>query len=117
LIVASHTEWQLIGSDVTRYEIEQTPDPDRREEVEGFARFLTEQIPVDDDILARASEIQALGIPGLDAVHLACAEHAGADVFLTTDDRLLRRSTRLANQLRVKVDNPVTWFQTVGSRL
>ncbi|MGH2583921.1 MAG: PIN domain-containing protein [Dehalococcoidia bacterium] len=105
----------MVGSTVTRFEIEQTPDPDRRELVAGFALLLTEQISVDDAILRRASEIQALGIPGLDSVHLACAEHAGVDVFLTTDDRLLRRATRRRSRLRVAVDNPVTWFQSIES--
>jgi predicted nucleic acid-binding protein len=30
-----------------------------------------------------------LGIPPADAIHLACAAHAGTDLFLTNDNRLI----------------------------
>ena len=59
----------------------------------------------------RGKEISALGLPAVDALHIACAESGGADVFLTTDDRLLRQATRLAAQLRVRVENPLTWIK------
>ena len=36
------------------------------------------------------------------------------DVFLTTDDQLLRQAVDHANELRVRVDNPLAWLQEVG---
>ncbi|MSU58670.1 MAG: hypothetical protein EXS35_10920 [Pedosphaera sp.] len=57
----------------------------------------------------RAVTIAALGISPLDALHLACAEIA-TEVFLTTDDRLLKRAARVAAQLKVRVKNPLTWL-------
>jgi predicted nucleic acid-binding protein len=51
------------------------------------------------------------GFTGIDALHLACAETAGAGVFLTTDDRLLRLAARHADFLRVNVANPLVWMQ------
>lgn len=57
----------------------------------------------------RASRLEALGFKRLDAMHLACPEFGSADLFLTTDDRLLRRANRHASQLRVAVRNPATW--------
>lgn len=41
---------------------------------------------------------------------IACAESGAADVFLTTDDKLLRRAIRLAEQLRIPVANPLNWL-------
>jgi len=38
---------------------------------------------------------------------------ARADVFLTSDDRLLRRARRAQKRLRVRVENPLSWLQTV----
>jgi hypothetical protein len=35
-------------------------------------------------------------------------------VFLTTDDDLLRRAGRFENELRVRVQNPVSWYQETG---
>ena len=48
---------------------------------------------------------------GVDALRLACAEAAGADMFLTTDDRLLRVTARQPDFLRVRVANPLAWMQ------
>jgi predicted nucleic acid-binding protein len=58
--------------------------------------------------------MEQLGFSGIDALHLACAESAAADVILTTDDRLLRLSTRHAALLRVTVANPLGWLQDTG---
>ena len=41
-----------------------------------------------DEDLARAKTLEALGLVGIDALHVALAESSRADVFLTTDDRL-----------------------------
>ena len=48
-----------------------------------------------------------------DALHLACAESDEVNVFLTTDDRLLRRAKRYQNRLRIHVENPYTWLQEI----
>ena len=63
----------------------------------------------------RAVQLEALGFRPYDALHLACAESGGAGVFLTTDDRLLRLATRLAAQVRVRVENPLTWLSERGA--
>ena len=34
-----------------------------------------------------------MGIKGLDALHLACAERLKADYFVTCDDRIIRKYT------------------------
>lgn len=58
----------------------------------------------------RAIMLQSLGFPIFDAVHLAFAERGGADVLLTTDDKLERRARRYSRELAVPVENPVTWL-------
>lgn len=44
----------------------------------------------------------------------ACAESGRADVFLTTDDDLLRKASRHKSKLRVRVMNPILWVREVG---
>jgi predicted nucleic acid-binding protein len=46
-----------------------------------------------------------------DSLHLAAAESGGADVFLTTDDRLLRAAKQI--EMNITVANPVTWLMEV----
>ena len=51
-----------------------------------------------------------LGFTLYDALHLAFAEASDATVFLTTDDRLLRKAISYAGNIKVRVSNPVTWL-------
>jgi hypothetical protein len=52
---------------------------------------------------ARTRELMTHGFRGFGALHLACAEVAGADVFVTCDDRLLALARRLGSTVRVRV--------------
>ena len=66
-----------------------------------------------DAEVERAREIKAIGFRTYDALHLACAEQSGADVFLTTDDRVIRTATRHAETLKIRVANPLDWLLEV----
>ncbi len=55
----------------------------------------------------RTNELQVLGFSNYDAAHIASAERSQADIFLTTDDRLIKRARRLTNLINVNIDNPL----------
>jgi len=61
----------------------------------------------------RGKALETLGFGAFDALHIACAESAGADVFLTTDDSLRLRASREASKLAVRIENPVKWYAKV----
>lgn len=63
--------------------------------------------------VTRTESLQRLGLAGIDALHVAPAEMNGAEVFLTTDDRLLKRCSDISAVLRVRVANPVAWLTEV----
>ena len=66
-----------------------------------------------DVVIARVQELKAMGFRTYAAFHLACAEQATVDIFLTTDDRMLRIATRHTAQLKVRVANPLEWLLEV----
>ena len=68
-------------------------------------------VSLSNELEERARQIAKSGIAGLDALHLASAEEGRADVLLTCDDVLVRRSRRLTLALRVL--NPVAYFEEV----
>lgn len=106
-------EWALIGSGALDDEIAAIPDPEHRKQVQEIARTATEYASLGTASRDRGRELQAMGVPGYDSLHLACAEAAGADVLLTTDDAFVRRARRLRHDLRVRVANPLTWLQEI----
>ncbi|MGH9421384.1 MAG: hypothetical protein ACRD3J_15505 [Thermoanaerobaculia bacterium] len=58
------------------------------------------------DVADRARQLEGLGFGSLDALHLAFAEHAEAEWFVTTDDRLLKRAWSLRDRFRFEVMRP-----------
>jgi len=107
-------DWEWINSEVIDLEIKQTPDPERRRRVQLLASHAHRRIPVGRPELERAQQFEDWGISGFDAMHLACAEGGGADVFLTTDDKVLDRAATHADQLHVRVENPLIWLREVS---
>jgi predicted nucleic acid-binding protein len=104
--------WELVGSEVVDYEIRRQLDLERRRRVLALARLAADNVTLDRAIRTRTAELAACGLTPLDALHVACAETAGVDVFLTTDDRLLRVLRRTEN-LRVSANNPLPWVNEV----
>ncbi|HEU4886207.1 MAG TPA: PIN domain-containing protein [Longimicrobium sp.] len=104
-------EWTMIGSGAIDDEIAANPDPELRDHVQSFARVATEYVTLNPDHGRRGRQLQAAGLQGHDALHLACAEAAGADVLLTTDDAFVRRARRVQQDVGVRVVNPLTWLE------
>jgi hypothetical protein len=107
-IQAGALEW--VSSEVVDYEIGVNPDSTRRSRVAAVAAGAARSRQLEDADERRGQELEALGFKAFDALHLACAEAVGADVFLTTDDKLLAKASRQAAVLRVVVRNPLHWL-------
>ncbi len=106
--------WQLVSSTALESEIAKTPDLLRRQRVMASLKIAQTRIIVTVAMLERAKELVALGFKPFDALHLSCAESANVDIFLTTDDRLLRKASANQTSLNVTVANPVQWFMEIS---
>jgi predicted nucleic acid-binding protein len=102
-------EW--LSSTVLKTETSNNPDAERRHEAEVLLSLATDTIPLDSEIIRRATELEDAGYGAFDALHLSSAEAAIADVLLTTDDRFVRQAGRGLGSPRVRVLNPVEWIR------
>ena len=75
-----------------------------------MARIEVEAI-TDVDRRTRVQDLVAMGFKAADAVHVAAAEGARADVLLSCDDRMCHLAKRRRGDLRVRVANPVDWLK------
>ncbi len=103
-------EWQLGPGEVIDLEISRTKNRQRRDLLQVAVAIAYNQIILDEEVRQRAAQIGQLGFQPFDAAHLASAEAGDATIFLTTDDRLLRRAIRFSDQLNITVKNPATWL-------
>lgn len=114
---AEATEWileesrtarfMIVTSDYLSLELIRNPDPAKRAATLAMTAYAGLHVAVAESLVRRAEEIEALGITGFDALHLAAAEAAGCAYLVTTDDGLLKKSKRHSSQLKVSVLNPI----------
>jgi hypothetical protein len=100
---------QLIWSAILTFENAQHPLVDRRTEIAQWAHRAVVNIAVTHQVATRARALTAAGFRPLDAAHLACAEAAACDRFLTCDDPVLRRARRV--QVGLRVQTPTDYVQ------
>lgn len=113
IIRRCNRDWELITSTAVLYEIGSITDPVKRSHVLQLTRHAKEMVRIDAVLLMRADMIEKTGIIGIDAVHLACAESAGA-IFLTTDDDVTKIMKTRSQDISVRVDNPLHWLTEVN---
>jgi predicted nucleic acid-binding protein len=106
-------DWELVWSSAITYEIAKIVDHDRRHYVSTFAAKTTTNILVDMAIKERAAVIMNLGVKALDALHIACAERAGATVLITTDDALKNIMSRHSDIISIRIVNPAALYEEV----
>jgi predicted nucleic acid-binding protein len=98
---------ELVRSEYLLFEVAQTPDADRARRVATLLRLAKTTVKATPAVVSRAHALERLGLRGLDALHIASAEGASADLLVTTDDRMLRRAHRHAAELQIDVVTPV----------
>ncbi len=104
----------MISSEALEDEARRNPSLERRLEVESFLTLASTTVEVGDAVIQRAQSLAGVGYGPFDALHLAAAETAKADVLLTTDDRLIKRAARAVGSPRIAVRNPLSWIKERG---
>lgn len=113
MIFNDELEW--VVSDVLVIEINKNPNITQRDEINELLNYAHHTISIGLWEKSRGIQLEKLGFKPLDALHIACAENGGVDIFLTTDDKLISRATRFNAELLLPVTNPHTWLQQVQS--
>lgn len=99
-------------SSVLAYETSRNPYEQRREWVSRVSQLARIYQLVDEPIRQRANALAANRIKSFDALHIACAETAVADYFVTCDDHLIRRYRSLASFTMI-ICNPPEFVRLV----
>lgn len=93
--------YKLIWSYILDYENSKNPFIERKQQIAKWRMYVVEDIQESEEVLGLARMLQGHGMRKIDALHIACAIHAGAVFFLTTDDGILRKVTSLIPDIRI----------------
>lgn len=95
-------DMSLLSSEALEYEISKIPDKERRDEAISLLSLSTECLVITEETEALIESFEKIGIGSMDSVHLAIASSSNADLFVTCDDKLFRKSQSV-NNLNCKV--------------
>jgi len=103
----------IVGSFAVESELAKIPDVEKRGNAERFYNdSVNDSIDMTAEMANMAKTMQAAGMGVFDSYHTVCAEEAGADFLLTTDDAFIKSASRF--NLSVKIINPLN-FSIGGS--
>jgi predicted nucleic acid-binding protein len=100
---AINKEITLINSFALEYENSKSPLIDRRSRIGDLLKIASEYVRSSERLGNRAEEIERAGFMAMDALHIACAEAAKSDFFITCDDLLLRKGKTNKGKLKVSI--------------
>jgi len=109
-------ELEIISSEVVEFEISRIIDIERKKRVSILSAYAKEKVKLNRNIEKRGYTLKKMGFKPIDALHIACAEAKHVDVFLTTDDKLLRRAKKYIDMINIRVENPVIWLMEVRKK-
>ena len=100
---AINKEVTIINSFVLEYENSKNPLIDRKGKIGDLLKIASEYVRYSERLENRAKEIEKMGFMAMDALHIACAEAAKSDFFITCDELLLRKGKANKDKLKVRI--------------
>ena len=97
-------EVEYVWSSVLDFEISRCRFAERVIQIRPWEYGAATKVLVNAAIRRRAKELEAIGVKPIDALHVACAEAAKCDCFVTTDKDLIRKAGRLSS---MRMANPL----------
>jgi predicted nucleic acid-binding protein len=84
-------EYELVWSYILDEENAACPFPLKRQLIKIWKQWATVDVEPSDDVLQAAQFYGSKGLKTMDSLHLACAECAGTNFFVTTDLGILKK--------------------------
>jgi len=104
-------ECELIWSSILDFECSKNPFEEHRMAILNWRNIASAMIMVDTSVLERARNLISIGVGKYDALHVACAIAGGAELFVTTDDRLLKRLRPTAGIVAMLPQNALAYME------
>ena len=103
-------EIELVWSYILDYENGKNPYAERKMRISGWSDYAQIDVQESDQLLARAGTLHQLGVPKIDALHIACAVDAKFEYFITTDDRILGCKDRVTE---ITIADPILFVKEI----
>lgn len=96
---------KLVWSAILDFECSKNPYPEHQQAIFQWRKLAASRIYPTPEIISTAKYLEGQGITRFDALHVACALAANVDIFVSTDDKLLKKCQKNVGQLNAKRPN------------
>lgn len=103
-------ELELAWSYMMDFENQANPFLERKNSIASWRALAKRDVSESGEILTRAKSFRQDGISSMDSLHLACAIELCCNVFLSTDDGILRKSPIVRD---IAILNPIDYATTL----
>jgi hypothetical protein len=86
---------QLLWSAVLDLENSKNPFVEHMQAISQWRALASDHVAAGPEVIVFAEQLMKMGVKAFDAMHVASAVVGKADLFITTDDRLLKRARHL----------------------
>lgn len=100
-------ELEYVWSDALDYELSRSPNFQEPDMISPWQTRAIEHVFMDDAVILRGEQIASHGLKSMDALHVASAEYADCDWFLTTDKGILKKLKHLG---KMRIANPIEFI-------
>ena len=95
---------ELIWSYILEYENLVNPYEFRQMVIQKWKKKAIKQVHENEQILKMAEQFTGYTLKAKDALHIACAIEAKCEYFITTDDKILNKNSKIKS---IEIVNPV----------
>ncbi|MEI8267471.1 MAG: PIN domain-containing protein [Betaproteobacteria bacterium] len=92
---------KLVWSSILDFECSKNPYPEHQRAIFQWRKLADRLVMITPEVVVQAQVLESHGVSRFDALHVACAMTAQSDLFITTDDRLLKRCLKAVPSLNV----------------
>lgn len=103
-------KFQLVWSYLLDYENNKNPYSDRKVQISNWKKYAIEDIEENSKLIEKANFLNQLGLRKIDSLHIACAITAKCEYYMTTDDKILNKSSKIAG---IKITDPIGFIKEV----
>ena len=83
---------EMVWSYIIDYENSKNPFVERKKQIVVWKKYAIVDIQENTEIIEKANSLSRKGMRKMDSLHIACAIYSQCDYFLTTDDKVLKKS-------------------------
>lgn len=83
---------EMVWSYIIDYENSKNPFAERKKQIVVWKKYAIVDIQENPEIIEKANSLSRKGMRKMDSLHIACAIYSQCDYFLTTDDKVLKKS-------------------------